>query len=81
MPTHSVAGGRGGEGRKGGLVRRMLAEANIRKVGTIRGGGDAPSQCRWPIDGQRSRLLVLQAVAAPVAAAAVRWTTASRVVD
>ena len=38
VPTHSVAGGRGGEGRKGGLVRRMVAEANIRKVGTIRGG-------------------------------------------
>jgi len=36
VPTHSVAGGRGGEGRKGGLVRRMIAEVNVRKVGTIR---------------------------------------------
>ena len=52
VPTHSVAGGRGTEGGKGGLARRMVAEANVRKVGTIRGGGDAPSRCHWPTDGQ-----------------------------
>jgi hypothetical protein len=27
-------------------VRRMVAEANIRKVGTIRGGGETPSRCQ-----------------------------------
>jgi hypothetical protein len=36
--THSVAGGRGGEGWKGRLVRTMVAEGNIRKVGTIQVG-------------------------------------------
>ena len=51
-----VAQGKGGEGWKGGLVKRMVADVNTRKVGTIRGGGDAPSQCHWPMDGQRSRL-------------------------
>ena len=56
VPTHSVAGGKGGEGWKGGLVKRMVADVNTRKVGTIRGGGDAPSQCCWPADGQWSRL-------------------------
>jgi len=45
VPTHPVAGGRGREGRKGGLVSRVIAEANVRKVGMIRGGGvDAVGQ-------------------------------------
>jgi len=33
--THSVAGGRGGEGWKGRLVRRVVAEANIRKLARL----------------------------------------------
>ena len=56
VPTHSVAGGKGSEGWKGGLVKRMVVDVNTRKVGTIRGGGDMPSQCHWPTDGQQSRL-------------------------
>ena len=43
VPTHSVAGGKGSEGWKGGLVKRIVADVNTRKVGTIRGGGDALS--------------------------------------
>ena len=58
----------------------MVAEANVRKVGTIRGGGDVPGRDLCPSVGQRSQLLVLPVVAAPVATAAVRWTTASRLV-
>lgn len=40
MPTHSVAGGRGAEGRAGELVMKMAPEANDRSAGAIGGGGE-----------------------------------------
>jgi hypothetical protein len=58
LPTHSVTGGRGRGGRKGGLAgEEEGAEAKIGNMGTIKVGGDTLSRRCWPTDRQRSRLL------------------------